>query len=86
MERVVVAGASGAIPEVLKDYPLAHLANVREAESGGNNPEKELIAALKAALSDRRELTAEEQEREAIFRQQFSPETFLDGFEQLLNG
>tara|TARA_Y100001934_G_scaffold61463_1_gene76170 strand:+ start:291 stop:1478 length:1188 start_codon:yes stop_codon:yes gene_type:complete len=86
MHRVVVAGASGAIPEVLRDYPLAHLAKVRSVESNDPEPNQELADALKTALSNRRPLTADEKESELSFRQQFLPEIFLDEFVKLVEG
>lgn len=86
MHRVVVAGASGAIPEVLRDYPLAHLAKVRSVESNASEPNQQLADALKTALSNRRPLTADEKESELSFRQQFLPEIFLDKFVKLVEG
>jgi len=86
MNRVVVAGASGAIPEVLRGYPLAHLAQVRSVISDDLNPNLELSDALKTALSNRRSLTAAQKENELSFRQQFLPEIFLDEFVKLVEG
>ncbi len=80
LERMVVAGQSGAIPEVLCGYPLAYSAEVRtDDEEALNN----VTEALGAALAGRRTLSEEEREVEESFREQFLPETFIHQFRQL---
>ena len=80
LERVVVAGQSGAIPEVLCGYPLAHSAEVRTDDTRATD---NIAEALRAALTGRRTLSDEERQAEKSFREQFLPETFLHQFRQL---
>jgi glycosyltransferase involved in cell wall biosynthesis len=80
LERVVVASQSGAIPEVVRGYPLAHSAKVRTDDTRAID---NVAEALRAALAERRTLSDEEREAEESFREQFLPETFVHKFRQL---
>jgi hypothetical protein len=80
LERVVVASQSGAIPEVVNGYPLAHSAEIRTDDATAI---KNLIEALQAALAQRRPLIDEERETEKSFREKFLPETFVHQFRLL---
>ena len=80
LERIIVASQSGAIPEVVNDYPLAHSVNVRtnlDAAIGN------LIESLSIALTQRRTLTGAERESEKSFRKKFLPESFVHQFRLL---
>ncbi len=83
LERIIVASQSGAIPEVLHGYPLAHAAKVRtdDATAIGN-----ITEALQAALNHRRSLTENECIAEETFRKQFLPESFVHQFRLLTDG
>ncbi len=78
--RVVVAGQSGAILEVMRGYPLTHPATVRPDDATAID---NIAQGLKAALRDRRPLTEAEQEAEKLFRRRFLPETFVPAFRRL---
>ena len=80
LERVVVAGQSGAIPEVLCGYPLAHSAEVRTDDARAID---NIAEALRIALAGRRALSDEERQAEKSFREQFLPETFVHQFRLL---
>jgi hypothetical protein len=80
LERVVVASQSGAIPEVLHGYPLAHSADVRIDDATAIT---NLTESMKAALAKRRTLTDEERANEESFRHKFLPETFVHEFRKL---
>ena len=80
LERVVVASQSGAIPEVVRGYPLTHSAKVRTDDATATD---NVAEALRAALAERRTLSDEEREAEESFREQFLPETFVHQFRQL---
>jgi glycosyltransferase involved in cell wall biosynthesis len=80
LERVVVASQSGAIPEVVNDYPLAHSAGIRTDDATAT---QNLTEAIKAALAERRPLADEECEAEKSFREKFLPETFVHQFRLL---
>jgi glycosyltransferase involved in cell wall biosynthesis len=80
LERVVVAGQSGAIPEVMRGYPLAHSAEVRTDDKAAID---NIVEALRSAMAQRRTLNEEESEAEESFRGQFMPETFVHQFRQL---
>ncbi len=80
LERVVVASQSGAIPEVVDGYPLAHSADIRTDDATAT---QNLTEAIKAALAERRPLADEECEAEKSFREKFLPETFVHQFRLL---
>jgi glycosyltransferase involved in cell wall biosynthesis len=80
LERVVVASQSGAIPEVVNGYPLAHSADIRTDDATAT---QNLTEAIKAALAERRPLADEECEAEKSFREKFLPETFVHQFRLL---
>jgi glycosyltransferase involved in cell wall biosynthesis len=80
LERIIVASQSGAIPEVVNDYPLAHTAKVR---TNHDTAIENLIEALSIALTQRRTLTDGERESEKSFRKKFLPESFVHQFRLL---
>ena len=80
LERVVVASQSGAIPEVVNGYPLAHSADIRTDDATAT---QNLTEAIKAALAERRPLADKECEAEKSFREKFLPETFVHQFRLL---
>jgi len=80
LERVVVASQSGAIPEVVSGYPLAHFTEIRTDDATAT---QNLTEAIKAALAERRPLADEECEAEKSFREKFLPETFVHQFRLL---
>jgi glycosyltransferase involved in cell wall biosynthesis len=80
LERVIVASQSGAIPEVVRGYPLAHSAKVRTSDAAAI---ENLIEALSIALAQRRTLTDAERESEKSFRNKFLPESFVHQFRLL---
>ena len=77
---VVVVSQSGAIPEVVQGYPLAHSAEVRTDDATATD---NIAEALRTALAGRRVLNDEERQVEKSFREQFLPETFVHQFRQL---
>ena len=80
LERIIVASQSGAIPEVVNDYPLAHSAKVRTSAAAAI---ENLIEAMSIALARRRTLTDAERESEKSFREKFLPESFVHQFRLL---
>ena len=80
LERVVVASQSGAIPEVVSGYPLAHSTEIRtdDATAIGN-----LTKTLQTALEERRPLEDAERDVEKTFREKFLPVTFVHQFRML---
>ena len=80
LERIIVASQSGAIPEVVNDYPLGHTAKVR---TNHDTAIENLIDALSFALTQRRTLTDGERESEKSFRKKFLPESFVHQFRLL---
>ena len=80
LERIIVASQSGAIPEVVNDYPLAHSAKVR---TNHDTAIENLIESLSFALTQRRTLTDGERESEKSFRKKFLPESFVHQFRLL---
>ena len=80
LERVIVASQSGAIPEVVRGYPLAHSAKLRTNDVAAI---ENLIEALSIALAQRRTLTDAERESEKSFREKFLPESFVHQFRLL---
>jgi len=80
LERVVVASQSGAIPEVVNGYPLAHSADIRTDDATAI---KNLTKTLQTALTERRPLADAERDAEKGFREKFLPETFVHQFRKL---
>lgn len=79
MERLVVASDRGAIPEVLADYPLAHMMDVA-ADAG------DLSMVLDKAVAGRRELDADERDAEKNFLKRFAPDEFAGRIAGMLGG
>ncbi|MBC8325971.1 MAG: glycosyltransferase family 4 protein [Verrucomicrobia subdivision 3 bacterium] len=80
LERAIVASQSGAIPEVVNGYPLAHSTKIRTDDATAI---ENLINTLRAAMEGRHLLTDEERETEKSFREKFLPETFVHQFRRL---
>ena len=80
LERVIVASQSGAIPEVMHGYPLAHSTKIRTDDATAI---KNLAEAMKATLAQRRTLSDAERATEKSFREKFQPETFVHEFRRL---
>ena len=82
LERTIVTTQSGAIPEVIRDYPLAHSINVRTDDLEAAN---HLAKALQNAIQTPRAFKAPQRAAESDFRKRFLPETFVVGMRALFD-
>jgi glycosyltransferase involved in cell wall biosynthesis len=82
LERTIVTTQSGAIPEVIRDYPLAHSINVRTDDLEAAN---HLAKALQNAIQSPRAFKAPQRAAESDFRKRFLPETFVVGIRALFD-